>query len=296
MNNLVEFRNVKKSYGRKAALTNCSFHLKQGTITGLIGPNGSGKTTTMKLLTGLIQPTEGEILFRGKKLSSQIRNLTALIEEPRFYPHLTGYQNLNYFLAYNPSISDDQIREMVRRLHMESYIDEKVGKYSLGMRQRLGLVYALSGNADLIVLDEPMNGLDPIGMKTVREILKDYVKKQQGTVFISSHLLLELQNLCDEIIILNEGRVISQFECHYELIYHMLFFHPNECAKAFEEMKRIGYDVQMKGSNLFIPIHNEKDIASIIQKLSKYNLKEVKPLEANLEQIYLKTIVGDAKC
>lgn len=202
MNDIIaRFCSVKKYFGRTLILDNINLTLAKGEIVGLLGPNGSGKTTIMKLLAGMLSPSEGTISRAGSYRS--------LIEEPRFYPSLSGYDNLLYFACLSGKGKTD-VDCVVKRLRLNKYIKKRVKKYSLGMRQKLGIAYTLLSDAELLILDEPMNGLDPFAVVEVRTLLQRLSQERGTTVLLSSHILSEMQKVCNRVIFLKEGRILSE--------------------------------------------------------------------------------------
>lgn len=196
---------VKVKFGKKEVLTSVSFSISAGEIVGLVGSNGSGKTTLMKAILGLTPKKAGVVSFHGEKLGG-------LIENPSLYPFLTGYEHLQLFSIKE---KDEEIAKIVHRLDMNEFIHQKTKEYSLGMKQRLGVGIALLNHPQLVVLDEPMNGLDPKANKRLRETILTYAK--EGTAFlISSHQLSELEKVVDRVLLLKDG-VVAQDLQHSEM-------------------------------------------------------------------------------
>lgn len=210
--NVISVRNIKKKIGDKWIIKGVSFDIKEGEIFGFLGPNGSGKTTTIRMLVDLIRPTEGEIIIGGKALSKQreeaLADVGSIVENPEMYPYMTGWENLEHFARMLPGVGQDRIREVVEIVGLENRIHDKVKTYSLGMRQRLGIAQALLGKPKLLILDEPTNGLDPQGIKELREFIRK-LADEGLSLFISSHLLSEIQLMCDRVAIIHQGSVIS---------------------------------------------------------------------------------------
>nr|WP_304955672.1 ABC transporter ATP-binding protein [uncultured Acetatifactor sp.] len=188
-------------------LNHVSFELKRGEIVGLIGPNGAGKTSIMKILVGLTRNYTGEVDLSG------VRDIGCMIETPNFYPYNTGYQNLMYFAGLN-GVGKKKAKELLELLGLTDAADKNVKAYSLGMRQRLGIAQALLKDPDVLVLDEPTNGLDPEGIYEVREYIRKIADEKNITVLISSHLLGELEKMCDRAIMIKKGEVIQCMDFH----------------------------------------------------------------------------------
>ncbi len=213
MDYVVSTKGLTKVYGKHTAVDNVSLHIKRGEIYGFIGRNGAGKTTFMKMLTGLSTPTSGEIgLFgsTGEAVKKQTERVGNLIEEPGLYPQLTGYQNLKCKCLALGIHKQGYIEELLAKVGLETAGKKKVKKYSLGMRQRLGIAMALVGGPDLLILDEPINGLDPQGIAEVRDILLKLRDEQNMTIMISSHILEELYKIADTFGIINKGKLIQE--------------------------------------------------------------------------------------
>ena len=202
MNSVLRVNNVSKKAKDFQILNKVSFELGSGEITGLIGPNGAGKTSIMKILVGLTRNYTGEVDLSG------VRDIGCMIETPNFYPYNTGYQNLMYFAGLN-GVGKKKVVELLELLGLKGAANKNVKAYSLGMRQRLGIAQALLKDPDVLVLDEPTNGLDPEGIHEVREYIRKIADEKNITVLISSHLLGELEKMCDRAIIIKKGEIIQ---------------------------------------------------------------------------------------
>ncbi|WP_397376199.1 ABC transporter ATP-binding protein [Paenibacillus sp. sptzw28] len=189
-----------------------SFDVRAGEIFGFLGPNGSGKTTTIRMLVDLIKPTAGEIFICGHNVhrdpEEALRHIGCIVENPEVYTFMTGWENLEHFARMQPGIDAARIQEVVEVVGLDQRIQDKVKTYSLGMRQRLGIAQALLGRPKLLILDEPTNGLDPKGIKELREFIR-MLAGQGMSLFISSHLLSEIQLMCDRVAIISQGRVLA---------------------------------------------------------------------------------------
>ncbi|MED0960247.1 ABC transporter ATP-binding protein [Bacillus paramycoides] len=213
MTTILSVRNVKKVIGKKILVENISFDVKQGEVFGFLGPNGAGKTTTIRMLVGLIKATEGTISVGGYSIKENfreaMRQIGSIVENPELYTYLTGWENLKQFARMLGDIPDERISEIAKMVHLDERIHDKVKTYSLGMKQRLGIAQALLGNPKLLILDEPTNGLDPAGIRELREFIHKLVKEENMSVFISSHLLSEVQMICDRVAIIHKGKMIT---------------------------------------------------------------------------------------
>lgn len=205
-------RQLKKKIKDRLIIKGISFEVKEGEVFGFLGPNGSGKTTTIRMLVNLIRPTEGEIAICGipvrERPEEALRHVGCIVENPELYGYLTGWENLEHFARMFPDIGEERIREVVAIVGMDQRIHDKVRTYSLGMRQRLGIAQALLGRPKLLILDEPTNGLDPQGIKEMREFIRE-LAATGISVFVSSHLLSEIQLMCDRVAIISHGSVIA---------------------------------------------------------------------------------------
>lgn len=207
MNCVLKVKDVSKRAKDFQILNKVSFELGSGEIVGLIGPNGAGKTSIMKILVGLTRNYTGEVDLSG------VRDIGSMIETPNFYPYNTGYQNLMYFAGLN-GVGKKKVGELLELLGLMDAANKNVKAYSLGMRQRLGIAQALLKDPDVLVLDEPTNGLDPEGIYEVREYIRKIANEKNITVLISSHLLSELEKMCDRAIIIKKGEIIRFMEFH----------------------------------------------------------------------------------
>ena len=209
---LLEVKNIDKSFGKKKAMTNVSFNVEAGHIVGLIGPNGAGKSTTMRAITGLMSYSNGTILFDDKPITfsdhQALDKVGNLIEYPAIYPNMTALEHLNLYAMDTQDSADFKDLMHKTQIDGDNFGKRKAKNFSLGMKQRLGIAIALIRNPKLVILDEPMNGLDPQSVHDLRELIRDLA--DQGVAFlISSHLLDELQKLVDDVVIINHGKIIE---------------------------------------------------------------------------------------
>lgn len=212
---IINTKNLTMKFKDFYAIKDVSIDVKSNQIYGLVGKNGAGKTTLMKCLLGLLPGSSGEIkMFEDDNLAQGRRRTGALIEEPGFFKNLTGYQNLMYFSKAFGINDSAEVLRLLQLLKLSEAKDKKYKNYSLGMKQRLGIALALIGNPDLLVLDEPINGIDPEGIVEMRNLFKSLVYDQGKTIIISSHILSEVENLCDNIAIIEKGQVIDVIENH----------------------------------------------------------------------------------
>ena len=208
---IIETDGLTKRFGKIVAVDGLSLTVQRGHVFGLLGPNGSGKTTTMGMLLGLTRPTAGSFRLFGEQGNNQdaLRRVGAIVETPTFYPYLTGRQNLAYFQGILGRGTAQELDALLDQVNLADRADDRFHTYSLGMKQRLGLAYALLGDPELLFLDEPTNGMDPAGMAEMRDLIRS-LGTEDRTVFLSSHLLHEVEQVCDSVVILSKGKLIAQ--------------------------------------------------------------------------------------
>jgi ABC-2 type transport system ATP-binding protein len=205
---------LTKRFRNLTAVDGVNFEVQRGEVFGFLGPNGAGKTTTIAILLGLVHPSTGSAEVLGydvrRGLGRALRRVGAIVETPAFYPYMTGEDNLRVFARVTSGTAERRIPAVLEQVGLKGREKDKAGTYSLGMRQRLGLAAALVGDPELLILDEPTNGLDPAGMQEMRALIRRLADEEGRTVFLSSHLLHEVEQVCDRVLILNRGRVIAQ--------------------------------------------------------------------------------------
>ncbi|HEY5467065.1 MAG TPA: ABC transporter ATP-binding protein [Clostridia bacterium] len=213
MDAVLSIRDLKKSFGRKKVIDNVSFDVYAGEVFGFLGPNGAGKTTTIKMVMGFLAPDGGTIRIGGYDLKKNYEQamglLGGIVENPEMYKDLSGQVNLEMYARLHDGVTRERIREVVSLVGMENRIRDKVKKYSLGMKQRVGLAQAILHHPRILILDEPTNGLDPAGIRELRDILKNLAHEEQVAVFVSSHLLSEMQMMCDRVGIIHNGVLLG---------------------------------------------------------------------------------------
>lgn len=209
---VLKIKNLTKVYNKKRVVDGLTLDVEAGQIYGFLGPNGAGKTTTIKMITGLIKKDAGDIVINGidavKNHDVAMNYVGAIVEVPSFYEYMSGMENLRLYARLR-NIKKEQILKIVKLVKLENKIYEKVKKYSLGMKQRLGLAVSLLHSPKLLILDEPTNGLDPEGIRELRELLKKIAHEDNVAVFVSSHLLSEMQLMCDKVAIINNGKIVK---------------------------------------------------------------------------------------
>lgn len=209
---VLELTNLRKTIKGKEIVKGVNLTLFPSQIFGFLGPNGAGKTTTIRMIVGLIKPTEGSVTICGYSVAHDfvkaLSNIGCIIESPDMYKYLTGMENLSQLAAMDKTISQQRIKDVVEMVGLQHRVNDKVDTYSLGMRQRLGIAQAIMSKPKLLILDEPTNGLDPAGMTEFRKLIRKLAYEDGMAVFVSSHLLLEIQQMCDVVSIIKQGSVI----------------------------------------------------------------------------------------
>ncbi|MFI8705694.1 ABC transporter ATP-binding protein [Bacillus sp. NPDC077411] len=221
-NVVVKLENVHKKIGSAEIIRGLSFEVQEGEVYGFLGPNGSGKTTTIRMMTGLISVTEGDITICSHSIRTKrekaLEYIGAIVENPELYEYMTGMQNLKHFANMAvTSISIERIAEIVKLVELEHAIHKKVKTYSLGMKQRLGIAQALLHNPQILILDEPTNGLDPAGIRQIRDYLQRLAKEENIAVIVSSHLLSEIELMCDRVVIIQNGQFVQEYSLHEQV-------------------------------------------------------------------------------
>ena len=294
---VLEVKNISKSFGNKKVLNDVSFSVNEGEILGFIGPNGAGKTTTIKIILRLQSLDSGEVIINGYSIannfSKAIERVGAIVENPDSYMYLSGRKNLELIANMYNNISKERIDEVIKLVGLENRIEDKVSKYSLGMRQRLGIAIALLNKPNLLILDEPTNGLDPEGIKELRDLLKNLSKKEKTSVLISSHNLSELESFCTDICIIQNGTIldrdnIKKFKKNQNTEY---IFEVDDAQKA----SKIIDDVTLINDKSFSVFIEKEKVPKIIKKLIDHNIDiyEVKLRELTLEEAFLNKTGGN---
>lgn len=297
--NIIEISNLTKKIGKKTILDNISFSVTEGDIFGFIGPNGAGKSTLIKTMLGLYKKTSGTILINGKdnqnEFESALRDVGAIIENPDMYSHLTGMQNLHIFANMRGNVRKEKMNEYIKLVKLENRIHDRVKTYSLGMKQRLGLVQALMHEPKLLILDEPTNGLDPLGIIELREILKRINKECGITIFVSSHILSELENVCNTITIIDNGKIIDtkkMEEIKKEQNRLLIEVDDASSSKLLLE-QHLKLKVDFKNGNIVVNINHE-DIPNLVQLLveNKIKMYQMKYDNKTLEEEFVEKTIG----
>ncbi|OKP84534.1 ABC transporter ATP-binding protein [Paenibacillus sp. P32E] len=305
---------VRKKIGRKWIIDDVTFDVREGEIFGFLGPNGAGKTTTIRMLVDLIRPSEGKITVCGYNVNREpekaLQYVGSIVENPEVYTYLTGWENLQHFARMQPGVGKDRIAEVVDIVRLDQRIHDKVSTYSLGMRQRLGIAQALLGRPRLLILDEPTNGLDPKGIKELREFIRRLADEGLA-VFVSSHLLSEIQLLCDRVAIISKGRVLavggvddlvaqSSPYVLWELdplsrAKNLLGGRPDISILELDEVTLDDSVIAGMGANSLITVMEEDLIPEIVAVLvtDEVEVRAVHKINPTLEQLFLKLTEGE---
>lgn len=297
---VLELKNVTKTFGNRVAVNNVSFRINEGEIFGFLGPNGAGKSTTMKMICGLSKITKGNIYVCGKSVKKNFTEtaklIGGLIETPIMYNYMSGYDNLKYYASLYPSIKKSDIIAYAKVVGLENRLKDKVGTYSLGMKQRLGICQALLHRPKLLILDEPLSGLDPAGVKEIRDFLKQLARKQHIAILVSSHMLGEMELLCDTVGIINNGQLIeqktiTQLKQGQESTKRIKVKvgTPNFAGKVIINELRLKVDIA--GDSIIVH-SNENFISKITEKLVKYNILiyGIEVVSKSLEDMFMEII------
>ncbi len=290
---ILECKNLTKIFGKKQVLNQVSFEVFEGDILGFIGPNGAGKTTTIKLILGLQKITSGQVHINGYDIKNDfvkaIEKVGAIVENPDMYMYLTGRQNLNMIARLYKDVDKKRVEEVIKISGLDKRIDDKVSKYSLGMRQRLGIAAAILNRPNLLILDEPTNGLDPEGIKELRDLLTNLSKKEKMGILISSHNLAELESFCTKVCIIQNGSVIETTNID-ELKNNVSdSVYTIEISSVKKVTDVVGRPVEIINDNTFRVKLNQEEIPNIIKKLVEkdYLIYQVIRNQISLEDAFL---------
>lgn len=293
MNNILKIENLNTSYGKNLVLKDINLEIKEGSIFGLIGPNGAGKSTLMKSILGLVEKDSGKITLYGKEINERNqketnKNLGSLIEAPSFYDHLTAYDNLD-LICDMKNINKDKIDKTLRDVGLIKSKDKKVREFSLGMKQRMGIAIALIGNPKFLILDEPINGLDPYGIEEMRDLFKSIVKNSNTSILISSHILDEIEKISTHIGILKNGSLTysGSLEEYRELHPPVIVLKTSDNIKASKilalSQENIIDDYLVLGNK------SKEEVAKIIKTLvNDLDIYRVEKRKESLEKLFIK--------
>lgn len=300
MQYVIETKRLCKTYGGRTVVHNLDLHVPQGCVYGFIGPNGAGKSTSMKMLLGLVHPTAGSVALLGRTLTERtrlelLRQTGSLIESPSGYLHLTAQENLE-IVADLKDVPYKDIDRVLEIVHLQADRKRKVGQYSLGMKQRLGIAMALLGSPRLLILDEPTNGLDPAGIQEMRALIHDMPDACGATVLISSHLLGEMEQIVSQVGIINHGQLLfegplAELQRHSRGNVVLRLLAPDRGAAV---LHRYGLTPQPADNGCLLPTMEDARLATLVQDLAAEGagVVGVERQTKNLEEIFLFNAVG----
>ena len=285
----LKITNLNKTLGKRQILHNIDFEAYKGEVFGFLGPNGAGKTTTIKVILGLLTLDDGEIEVNSfnirKNFEKAMSNMGGIVENPDMYKHLTAMQNLKQYARMRDGVSDERIKEVVELVGLSKRMNEKLGRYSLGMKQRLGVAQAILHKPKVLILDEPTNGLDPAGIKDLRDILKRLAHEDGICVIVSSHLMAEMELMCDRVGIINNGRMLGVYTID-EMISasnqgtEEYIFEVDDVEKATRLMQDLTFTVA-DDKRIDVTFNEETVKEDVSQLISKLITSGVKVYEAS---------------
>lgn len=293
---MIELKSLTKEYKDKVAVDDLSFNIKPGVVTGFLGPNGAGKSTTMRMILNLVKPSKGEVIIDGEhyiNLNQPIFKIGALIDADALNPKLTSFQHLQ-LIATASGISKDRVIEMLKKTGLEKVKNKKIGEYSLGMRQRLGIAAALLGDPETIILDEPFNGLDVDGINWLRSLIKD-LAKQGKAVLVSSHLMSEVEAVAERIIVLAQGRLIADMsveEISEKSFSGYLRIKSENNSKLEDILKKNKAYISKEGEDTLQVRKIEAEKVGILAKENNIAIFELTKVQPSLEQLFLELTEG----
>ena len=323
MAKVLECKNLNKKIGKKDILKNVSLEVQEGDILGFIGPNGAGKTTTIKLILGLQKITSGEVKINGydikRDFEKAIERVGTIVENPDLYMYMSGLENLKIIARLYKNVDQKRVEEVIKLVGLENRIKDKVSKYSLGMRQRLGIAQAILHKPNLLILDEPTNGLDPEGIKQLRDLLTKLAKQEKMAILISSHNLAELESFCNKVSIIQNGEIIETSTLEEakrvdgKMIYEIELDSTAEVENILnnsnpkynqdvqkkqdteEDSEQDSRDIEIIDENTIKIYASKEEIPDIVTKLVNNNKKIYKVCEdlTSLEDAFLKKTGGN---
>jgi ABC-2 type transport system ATP-binding protein len=294
---MLEVRNLIKAFGGKPALQDVSFQLAKGEIYGLLGHNGAGKSTTLGIILGMVAPDAGEACIAGisvqKERSKALSKVGAIFEAPAFYDYMSGWQNLRILMSYSGGFDEKAAREVVERVGLSRRIHSKVCTYSHGMRQRLALAQALLPEPELLLLDEPTDGLDPEGIKWFRDFILELRDERGMTVLFNSHLLSEVEQMCDRVAILREGKRVFEGSVKSFSEGSPIFEPALEPWDKAEEIVRSLGGEKISASRVSLPLNVDPAELSAQLVHAGIKLREFARVHRSLEDVYMEILNGD---
>jgi len=297
---VVQLKGLTKTIKKKHLVRDIHLDLLPGEVFGFLGPNGAGKTTTIRMMVGLMNPSQGQVLINGTDLHANfekaIGEVGAIVENPELYNYLSGYKNLIHFSRMHKSVTKERIHEVIKQVGLENRIHEKVKTYSLGMRQRLGLAQALLHRPKFLILDEPTNGLDPAGIREFRHYLRKIAREEGVSIFVSSHLLSEIELMCDRVGIIQQGELIDVRNISDSATDIKWSIDVDRPQKAEQILVDIVSDVEVNTDESSIQFNAEKDIIPEVNKKlveSGVLVYGIASMKTTLEDEFLKVTGGE---
>ena len=290
--------NLTKIIGKRTIVDDASFALREGEVFGFLGPNGAGKTTTIRMLVGLIKPTHGTVTICGHDIRHEfekaMRCIGCIVENPDLYRFMTGRENLEHF-ARMLGVNHQEIERVAELVNLDHRLDQRVGTYSLGMRQRLGIAQAMLGSPRVLILDEPANGLDPAGIREIRELLRHLAVDRGLAVFVSSHLLAEIELMCDRVAIIHKGRILKSGSVR-ELIsaQRVMELRVGDVERAVSVLRELGVESSVADDLLLAPV-DEANAPPLIAALAQNGIDvfHARQRVQTLEDMFLETTGGE---
>lgn len=302
---ILEIKNVSKYYGKTKVVDNISFDVKKGEIFGFLGPNGAGKTTTIKMILGLLSIDEGNIKINGydvkKDFEKAMEYIGGIVENPDMYGYMSAVDNLKLFAKIR-NVDYSEVYKSLKLVGLEKSMNQKVSKYSLGMKQRAGLALSLLHSPKILILDEPTNGLDPVGIKDLRDILKKLAKESNTSVLVSSHILSEMELMCDRVAVIDKGKIVkveslTQSENDGNVKTVQCVIKVKQQDKAVNILKeKLNKEAKIKDEKIYITA-NKGEISSIVKTLvlNDVDVEYSNENEHTLEDLFFDVTKGDKK-
>ncbi|WP_066296544.1 ABC transporter ATP-binding protein [Bacillus sp. FJAT-29937] len=298
---IIETNQLTKKFKNRYAVETVNLQIKQGEVYGFLGPNGAGKTTTIRMLLGLAKPSYGSIRIFGKDMKKEklsvLKKIGSLVEYPSYYGHLTAYENLEAIRILLDA-PKSRIEEVLRIVRLSKEAKRPVKGFSLGMKQRLGIAAALLGNPELLILDEPTNGLDPSGILEIRELIKSMPKEHGMTILVSSHLLSEIDQMATQVGIISKGKMIFQdsIETLRQRSQSKISLKVNDAEQAWRMLLSKGIQAEMENQQLYLPYSSDAHVSTVIHELvnHRFSVYRVQEEKKSLEEIFLELTGGEA--
>ncbi len=304
-NTMLEIKNVSKYFGKNKVVDNVSFDVKEGEILGFLGPNGAGKTTTIKMILGMINIDEGNIKINGydvkKDFEKAMQYIGGIVENPDMYGYMSAVDNLKLYAKVR-NVDYSEVYRVLKMVGLEKSMNQKVSKYSLGMKQRAGLALSLLHSPKVLILDEPTNGLDPVGIKELRDILKKFAHESKTAILVSSHILSEMELMCDRVAVINQGKIVKVESLtdlgdktqNKEVQGVIKTNKPQEAVKVIKE--KLDIDAIVRDEKIFVTV-NKSELPSIVKALvmADIEVESVGENEHTLEDLFFDVTKEDKR-